>query len=358
MDADSKFSSPPTGARGVDLGVCHRSRATQRFGGGFSHALFLLAQPTIAMTFSTRINEAITRTGSVTCVGLDPRKAQLPAPIRDAVSSDTPDAWAAAYTQFCCEIVDVVKEMVPCVKPQAAFFEQLGPAGMVSLGQVIRYAADAGLIVITDGKRNDIGSTATAYADAFLGSTASVTSAGGDPATASPWGGDALTVSPYLGRDSLEPFVEVCDQRAAGIFVLVKTSNPGGGYLQDLQCDGRTVYRSVADLVSELNAGRLDADGYGPIGAVVGATYPEQLVELRAAMPHSILLVPGFGAQGGAAEDVKAALDASGRGAVINSSRGIIFAHARKEFAGTFGDARWQDAVRAATVEMNEQLRA
>ncbi|MFG0255804.1 MAG: orotidine-5'-phosphate decarboxylase [Rhodopirellula sp. JB053] len=310
------------------------------------------------MTFSTRINEAISRTGSVTCVGLDPRKAQLPAPLRDAAEGQSPDAWAAAYTQFCCEIVDVVKDLVPCVKPQAAFFEQLGPAGMVSLGEVIRYASDAGLVVITDGKRNDIGSTATAYADAYLGSRAGISAAGGDPDKASPWGSDSLTVSPYLGQDSLEPFVEVCDQRAAGIFVLVKTSNPGGGYLQDLESDGKTIYRSVADLVTQLNAGRLDADGYGPVGAVVGATYPEQLAELREAMPHSVLLVPGFGAQGGAADDVKAALDASGRGAVINSSRGIIFAHARKEYADTFGDARWQDAVRAATEEMNAQLGA
>ncbi|EMI55608.1 orotidine-5'-phosphate decarboxylase [Rhodopirellula sallentina] len=310
------------------------------------------------MTFSTRINEAISRTGSVTCVGLDPRKAQLPSPLRDAVEGQSPDAWAAAYTQFCCEIVDVVKDLVPCVKPQAAFFEQLGPAGMVSLGEVIRYASEAGLVVITDGKRNDIGSTATAYADAYLGSRAGISAAGGDPATASPWGSDSLTVSPYLGQDSLEPFVEVCDQRAAGIFVLVKTSNPGGGYLQDLESDGKTIYRSVAELVTQLNAGRLDPDGYGPVGAVVGATYPEQLAELREAMPHSVLLVPGFGAQGGAADDVKAALDASGRGAVINSSRGIIFAHARKEYADTFGDARWQDAVRAATEDMNAQLGA
>lgn len=122
------------------------------------------------MSFPTRLNEAIRRTKSVTCVGLDPRKAQLPAPIRDSVANDSPTEWAAAYTQFCCEIIDVVKDLVPCVKPQAAFFEQLGPAGMVGLGQVIAYASQAGLIVITDGKRNDIGSTAAAYADAYLGS--------------------------------------------------------------------------------------------------------------------------------------------------------------------------------------------
>jgi orotidine-5'-phosphate decarboxylase len=296
------------------------------------------------MTFATRLNTAISRTGSVTCVGLDPRKSQLPAPLRDNVSENTPAAWADAYRQFSCEIIDAVRDIVPCVKPQTAFFEQLGPAGMVALGAVISHACEAGLLVITDGKRNDIGSTATAYADAYLGSD-------------SPWGSDALTVSPYLGRDSIEPFVEVCDERQAGIFVLVKTSNPGGGYLQDLISGQQTVYQTVASLVTELNLGRLDADGYGPIGAVVGATYPEQLVQLRAALPHSILLVPGYGAQGGSASDVRAALDASGRGAVINNSRGIIFAHARPEFAGKYGDARWQDAVRAATEEMNEQLK-
>jgi orotidine-5'-phosphate decarboxylase len=295
------------------------------------------------MEFSDRLARAVTKSGSVTCVGLDPRKAQLPAPIRDSVSNDSADAWAAAYTQFCTEIIDVVADLVPCVKPQAAFFEQLGPAGMIALGEVVAHARRAGLLVIADGKRNDIGSTATAYADGFLGAE-------------SPWGCDSLTVSPYLGRDSLEPFVDVCVRRDAGIFVLVKTSNPGGGLLQDRSTDGQTVYRRVADLVTELNANHLDETGYGPVGAVVGATYPEQLAELRAAMPHSWILVPGFGAQGGAADDVKAAFDDRGLGAVVNSSRHIIFAHARDEYRQSFGDSRWQEAVAAATAEMNAQL--
>ena len=199
------------------------------------------------MTFSRRLSAAVKKTGSVTCVGLDPRKAQLPAPIRDSVANQSTDAWAAAYTQFCTEIIDVVANLVPCVKPQAAFFEQLGPAGMVALGEVVSYARRAGLLVIADGKRNDIGSTATAYADGFLGA-------------ASPWGCDSLTVSPYLGRDSLEPFVEICAERDAGIFVLVKTSNPGGGLLQDRISDGQTVYRRVAELLTELNTPHLDSD--------------------------------------------------------------------------------------------------
>lgn len=295
------------------------------------------------MTFATLLGNAVRQTGSVTCVGLDPRKAQLPQPIRDSVANDRPEEWAAAYTQFCCEIIDVVAELVPCVKPQAAFFEQLGPAGMISLGEVVAYARKKNLLVILDGKRNDIGSTATAYADAYLGAE-------------SPWGSDSLTVSPYLGQDSIEPFVEMCDQRGAGIFVLVKTSNPGGGLFQNRETDGKTVFQSVAELVSSLNQSRKNQDGYGPVGAVVGATYPEELAEMRAAMPHSYILIPGFGAQGGGADDVKVGFHEGGSGAVVNSSRHIIFAHARPEYADKWGDAKWQDAVRAATEEMNEQL--
>ena len=299
------------------------------------------------MKFAERLADAVRQTGSVTCVGLDPRKDQLPSAIADAVQHDLPDEWAAAYTQFCTEIIDVVKELVPCVKPQAAFFEQLGPAGMVALGEVIRYANGAGLIVITDGKRNDIGSTAAAYADAYLGSGAR-----------SVWGSDALTVSPYLGRDSLDPFMEICIERDAGIFVLVKTSNPGGGLLQDRQTEGQSVYGRVAEVIAELNFGHVGPSGYGPVGAVVGATYPEQLAELRAAMPHSWILIPGFGAQGGGAADVAAGFDESGLGAVVNSSRHIIFAHNRPEYRDRFALGQWQQAVEAATREMNGQLAA
>ncbi|NND98095.1 MAG: orotidine-5'-phosphate decarboxylase [Pirellulaceae bacterium] len=298
------------------------------------------------MKFADQLADAVKRTRSVTCVGLDPRKAQLPAPIRDSVSNDSPDAWAAAYTQFCNEIIDIVQDIVPCVKPQSAFFEQLGPAGTVALGEVVRHANECGLIVIMDGKRNDIGSTATAYAQAYLGA--------GDR---SPWGSDSLTVSPYLGRDSLEPFVEICDQRDAGVFVLVKTSNPGGGLLQDRMTDGQSVYQRVAELLTELNEGRLGESNYGPMGAVVGATYPEQLAQMRSAMPGSWILIPGFGAQGGSAADVQGGFDAEGLGAVVNSSRNIIFAHQRPEFSDKYGDSRWQEAVEAATREMNEQLR-
>lgn len=296
--------------------------------------------------FSSRLRDAVTHAANPVLVGLDPRLDQLPATLRESVDRDSPAQVARAFTEFCCGVIDVVAPLVPAVKPQAAFFEQYGPPGMQALANVIQYAHDHGLIVIVDGKRNDIGSTATAYAQAYLGS-----------GTASVWGGDALTVSPYLGRDSLTPFVDVATERAAGIFVLVKTSNPGGGLLQDLITDGLPVYRHVARLVHQLSEQTRNATGYGAVGAVVGATYPDQLAELRGAMPHAWFLVPGFGAQGGSAADVRGAFDDRGLGAIVNSSRAIIFAHARPEYRETYGEARWQNAVDAATRAMIDQLR-
>jgi orotidine-5'-phosphate decarboxylase len=178
------------------------------------------------------------------------------------------------------------------------------------------------------------------------------------PSQQSPWAADALTVSPYLGEDSLQPFVDVAQERAAGVFVLVKTSNPGGGMFQDLVADGRPVYRYVADYVESVATRTAASCGYGAIGAVVGATYPAQLAELRAAMPHAWFLVPGFGSQGGTARDVASAFDSNGLGAIVNNSRGIIFAHQDKFYAERFGETQWQGAVEAATRDMIEQLRA
>ena len=300
--------------------------------------------------FAVRLTAALQRCQNPVLVGLDPRADQLPAGLLAETDRDNPQAVADAYGLFCRGIIDVVAPLVAVVKPQAAFFEQLGPSGTKALHDVVRYAQQAGLMVILDGKRNDIGSTATAYADAYLGA-----------GEGSPWGADALTVSPYLGDDSLDPFVEVAQQREAGIFVLVKTSNPGGKTFQDLECDGQPLYRYVASLVEKLAATTLPTEGdqtvpYGAVGAVVGATYPEQLEQLRGAMPHSWFLVPGFGAQGGSAADVAGAFDESGLGAVVNSSRGIIFAHARAPYDEQFGAARWQEAVEAATRDMIGQL--
>ncbi len=299
--------------------------------------------------FTDQLAAAVRRCGNAVCVGLDPRWEQLPWPITTG-REQAANGRAEAYLDFCCGVVDVVAGLVPVVKPQSAFFEELGPPGMAALAELIRYAQDRGLLVILDAKRNDIGSTAEAYARGLLGRGQS------------PWGADALTVSPYLGEDSLTPFVDVAKERGAGLFVLVKTSNPGGGLLQDLelrppneQASPRRVYNQVANLVERLAAETVGHSGYGLAGAVVGATYPEQLAELRAAMPHAWLLVPGYGSQGGGAKDVAPAFDAAGLGAVINNSRHLIFAHARKEYE-RFGPQHWQRAVEAATRDMIARL--
>jgi orotidine-5'-phosphate decarboxylase len=293
--------------------------------------------------FADRLAAAVRGKGTPVLVGLDPRVGQLPETLRPGDIHD-PAAVAAAYGVFCRGVIDAVAPLVAVVKPQSAFFEELGPAGVTALVDVIRYARDRGLLVILDAKRGDIGSTAEAYAAGMLGAN-------------SPWGGDALTVNPYLGDDSLDPFVATAKERGAGVFVLVKTSNPGGRTFQDLSVGEEPLYRRVAGLVESLASSSAGESGYGAVGAVVGATYPAQLAELRAAMPHTWFLVPGYGSQGGAAADVAAAFDARGLGAVINSSRAIIFAHARKDYAGRFAPADWQRAVEAATREMIDELR-
>lgn len=297
--------------------------------------------------FANRLAAAVRRTKTPTLVGLDPRAESLPQGLLDPARTKDPAAVAEAFRVFCRGIIDVVAPLVPAVKPQVAFFEEVGPHGMLALADVIRYAASKQLLVIVDGKRNDIGSTATAYAHGWLGAGES-----------SPWGGDALTVSPYLGDDSLDPFVDVCNARQAGLFVLVKTSNPGGKTFQDQAIDGQPLYRHVARYVEEIAAKTVNECGYSSIGAVVGATYPQQLAELRSAMPHTWFLIPGFGAQGGTARDVASAFDDQGLGGIVNNSRGIIFAHSRKEYRETYGNARWQDAVAAATRDMIAQLAA
>lgn len=296
--------------------------------------------------FADQLATAVRRCRNPVLVGLDPRFESLPPSFTAGVEAGDYEAAARACAVFCRCIIDVVAPLVPAVKPQAAFFEELGPAGMAALAETISYAREKGLLVILDGKRNDIGTTAAAYARAYLGAP-----------PASPWGADALTVSPYLGDDSLTPFVELCQSRGAGIFVLVKTSNPGGGLFQDLVADGRPLFRHVAQRVEMLARQTEGECGYGAVGAVVGATYPEQLTQLRGEMPHAWFLVPGFGAQGGGAKDVAGAFDAHGLGGIVNNSRGIIFAHSTPRYRH-FGEDRWQDSVAAATRDMIDELAA
>ncbi len=292
------------------------------------------------MHFGDRLAEQVQLKKSSVCVGLDPRWASLPAALRGAIGTKDLVKVAAATQCYCQEVIDAVAAQAPIIKPQAAFFEQLGPAGMHALAAVITHARKRGLLVLLDGKRGDIGSTAEGYADAYLGA-------------ASPWQCDALTVNPYLGDDTLAPFVKTASAQDAGIFVLVKTSNPGSGFLQDLQvAGGQTIYERVAETVERHSAATQGDSGYGSVGAVVGATYPEQLHKLRRQMPHTWILIPGFGTQGGTPQDVAHGFDARGLGAIVNSSRGIIFAYTLPQYS----HLAWQDAVSTAAADMALQL--
>ena len=294
------------------------------------------------MHFADRLAAAVREKNTPVLVGLDPRAERLPAAV--AAGSERPDEIANAYGEFCHGVIDVVADLVPAVKPQAAFFEQLGPAGSSRLAEVVRYARSRGLIVVMDAKRGDIGSTAEAYAAGYLG-------------TSSPWGADALTVNPYLGDDSLEPFTARAKENDAGLFVLVKTSNPGGKFFQGRECDGQKMYEHVGDHIESLSLATVGECGYGIVGGVVGATSsPDELAALRNRMPHTWFLVPGFGSQGGTAAGVAPAFDEAGMGAIVNSSRAIIFAHSRPEYEA-LGKDDWQKAVEQATRDMIEQLR-
>jgi orotidine-5'-phosphate decarboxylase len=300
--------------------------------------------------FGQILSDAIRRAGNPVVAGIDPRADALPIGFLEAFPQ-TLVGRAEAFRVFGRGVVDAIASVVPAVKFQAAFFEAIGPSGMGALADAMDYARSKGLIVILDGKRNDIGSTAEAYAQAYLGEV------GLDGRMESPWNADALTINPYLGVDGVSPFVEVARKRNRGLFVLVRTSNPSAREIQDLVAEGRPIYRHVADLVKTWAEPDRDASGYGLLGAVVGATYPEQLAELREALPGVIFLVPGYGAQGGTAKDVAAAFDADGLGAVVNNSRGLTFAYLRKDLAGRFG-ANWQAAIEHAAREMIDDLAA
>ena len=301
--------------------------------------------------YSTRLNTRIRTLKTPARVGIDPRWELMPSSIKAVAESKSAnrcerDAWA--FEAYSKQLIDIVAPLVPAIKPQVAFFEQLGVPGFRALDAVMRYARQAGLIVIADAKRGDIGSTAEAYADAWL--------AGEDP-NAAAWPADALTINPYLGSDSLQPFVDLAHRRRAGLYVLVRTSNPGAAEFQDRMSDGQQLFEIVARTVQRLSETTRAADRvFGCIGAVVGATWPTQLQQLRSEMPAVPLLIPGYGAQGGTSSDTAGAFYPDGLGAVVNSSRGINFAWQRKPYSGQFGDARWQDAIAAATRDMIADL--
>lgn len=291
--------------------------------------------------FADRLAAAVRAKGNAVCVGLDPRWESLPAELRQRHGAATLASVAAAFEEFCGRVLDIVAPLVPVIKPQSAFFEACGPEGMAALQRLLRKARDLDLITILDSKRNDIASTASAYADAAFDGTRLA------GRTFPVWEADALTINPYLGRDAVEPFLESARRIGAGLFVLVRTSNPGAGQFQDLLVsDGATpprpLYQHVGEAVTAWTRENLGACGLGDVGAVVGATYPAELAMLRKQMPEVLFLVPGFGAQGGKAGDVAAAFRPDGLGAIVNSSRGILFPFKPDE-------PRWEARIEEAT---------
>lgn len=279
------------------------------------------------MSFDRLISRII-ETKNPTVVGLDPKLDYVPDYIVQecfAEDGETPEAAAKAILRFNKAIIDKVCDIVPAIKPQAAYYEMYGHCGVETLEKTIAYAQSKGMFVITDGKRNDIGATMEAYAAAHLG-TVKIGSR-----EISPFDADALTVNGYLGTDGINPLLNICKERDRGIFVLVKTSNKSSGELQDKLIDGTPVYGVMGDMCESWGADSVGRYGYSSVGAVVGATYPEQLTELRKRLPHTMFLVPGYGAQGGGGMGVAGAFDDKGLGAIVNSSRAIMCAYKNEE---------------------------
>lgn len=296
-----------------------------------------------------RLIRNIKRTNNPTVVGLDPTLAMIPSYIKEEmfeVYGKTPVAVSKMFLEFNKQIIDNTYDLIPAVKPQIAMYEQYGVAGIETYIETIKYAKEKGLIVIGDVKRGDIASTATAYAG-HIG----ITDIGGEKVDV--WGTDCITLNPYLGYDSIEPYIDNCNQHDKGLFVLVKTSNPNSGEIQDLIVDGEKIYEKVAQLVKSWGEDLIGEFGYSKIGAVVGATHPEQAAQIRKLMPNTYFLVPGYGAQGARAAQLKDCFHKGGLGAIVNSSRGIIAAYKNND---KYSEKEFAIASRDAVIAMRDDL--
>ena len=284
--------------------------------------------------FADRLSASVDGKKSCVVVGLDPRIERLPAELRERAERSPAEA-AAAILEFNRRVLKAVAPHVVAAKPQVAFYEALGPEGMRVFADTIRAAHEQDLLVIADMKRGDIGSTAEAYAQACFDRL----------------GADAVTLNPYLGSDAIQPFLKRAPE-GKGVFVLVKTSNPSSVEIQDLDAGGQPLYEKVATLVDGWGEDFVGESGYSAVGAVVGATFPGAVRKLRKLMPRATILLPGYGAQGATAKDCRPAFDSEGHGAVVNSSRGIIFAFAERAPASD----KWEDSVAEAAKRMKEEL--
>lgn len=293
--------------------------------------------------------EKIKEKSNPSVAGLDPKIDYVPQYIREKAYKEygkNLKGACEAIWEYNKGLIDALYDIVPAVKPQSAFYEMYGLHGEEILHRTISYAHEKGLYVILDAKRNDIGSTAEAYSKAYLGKC----EVDGELFDSCPV--DCITVNPYLGTDGIQPFIEDCKRYDKAIFSLVKTSNPSSGEFQDKIMDGKTLFETVANRVNEWNEDTIGKSGYGAVGAVVGATYPEQAKILRSVMPKSYFLVPGYGAQGGGAQGVKPCFNADGLGAIVNSSRGIMCAYKK----GDWKEEQFADAARQEAIRMKNDL--
>ncbi|MFA6308415.1 MAG: orotidine-5'-phosphate decarboxylase [Clostridia bacterium] len=305
--------------------------------------------------FADRLIESIKAKNSCVVAGLDPRIEYIPSQILKKAfnycGTDLKCAAQAIY-DFNKGLIDSIYDVVPAVKLQSAYYEMYGADGVKAFYKTANYAKKKGLLVIADAKRNDIGTTAQAYSSAFIGKISIE-----GTTLRSVLDADAVTVNPYLGIDGIKPFIEDCNKYRKGIFILVKTSNKSSGQIQDLVTkDGKTIYEIVANHVEEWGASLIGKNGYSSIGAVVGATYPNQAKELRSVMKHAYILVPGYGAQGGTAEDAANSFNEDGLGAIINASRSIMCAYKADIWKDKYTENQFAEAARAETIRMRDEI--
>ena len=308
--------------------------------------------------FADMLLDKIAEMNNPSIGGLDPKLDYIPRSILDEsyemCEGDCFNAAAHALLKFNIRLIDAVCDIIPAVKVQMAYYEMYGVPGMEAFRRTCEYAKSKGLIVVADGKRNDIGSTSQAYSDAYLGST-DFSAFGAQAQNA--YDIDCLTVNPYLGIDGIKPFLDNCSANGKGIFALVKTSNPSSGQIQDQElAGGDKVFESVADLVNEWGRDLVGDSGYASVGAVVGATWPEQAKILRKQMPEAIFLVPGYGAQGGSGETVAVNFDKDGKGAIVNASRSFMCAYKSERWKNTFSPDEFDLAARAEMMRMRDEI--
>jgi len=302
------------------------------------------------MNAMDRLIEKIQEMDNPTVMGLDPRYDMIPSCILEKYPN-TLEGICGAIEEFNKALIDACYDIIPAVKPQIAFYEMFGPEGLKVFLKTCFYAKEKGMIVITDAKRGDIGSTSQAYSNAYIGKTP----LGDHFYEAFP--SDFVTVNPYFGIDGVKPFIDDCQKHDKGIFILVKTSNPSSSELQDLKLEnGETVYEKVGNLVKSWGETLVGEYGYSSVSAVVGATHPNQLKELRAKMPHSFFLIPGYGAQGGKSEDIALGFDENGIGGIVNASRSLMCAYKQEPWKNQFEEKDFAKATRAEALAMRDTL--